>query len=151
MYTVYQILEGETLNDIANKVGISVEELVSINGITPNSQIKGGNYVVIPNKSSDNQYFKRYTIKKGDTIYAIARNYGINPSDLLRLNGLNNDDAIYPGDNIFIPKEGVTFYITKMDDTLNEVSRKMNITPNDLARVNPTIYLTNDQLLVYKK
>ena len=151
MYSVYQVLEGETLEDVAGKVGISLEELASINGITINSQVKGGDYVVIPSRTGDNMYFKRYTIKKGDTMYSIARQYGVNPGDLLRLNGLNNDDTIYPGDSIFVPKDGVIFYVTKMDDTLGEVSRKMGVMPNDLSKANGTIYLTNDQLLVYKK
>lgn len=150
MYSIYQVMEGETLEDVANKVGITMDELISINGIS-NGMVKPLDYVVIPNRNNENMYFKRYTISKGDTIYSIARRYGINPSDLLRLNGLNNEDTIYPGDVIFVPKDGVSFYVTGMDDTLMDVSRKMGATPNELSNMNSTIYLTNDQLLVYKK
>jgi len=150
MYSIYQVMEGETLEDVANKVGVSLDELKSINGIT-NGMIKPFDYVVIPNRNNDNMYFTRYTISKGDTMYSIARRYGVSPSDLLRLNGLNNNDTIYPGDVIFVPKDGVTFYVTGMDDTLLDVSRKMGASPNELSNMNSTIYLTNDQLLVYKK
>ena len=150
MYSIYQVMEGETLEDVANKVGISMDELISINGIS-NGMVKPLDYVVIPNRNNENMYFKRYTISKGDTIYSIARRYGENPSDLLRLNGLNNEDTIYPGDVIFVPKDGVSFYVTGMDDTLLDVSQKMGATPNELSNMNSTIYLTNDQLLVYKK
>lgn len=149
MYSVYQVMAGENLKDIAGKVGVSVEELMMINGL--NDDVTTGEYVVIPNKMGDNVYFRKYKIQKGDTIYSIARGYGISPMSLLRLNGLNENDTIYPGDTIFVPKDNVIFYITGMDETLNDISSKMGITPNDIARLNPTVYLTNDQLIVYKK
>lgn len=151
MYSIYQVLEGESLEDIANKVGISLDELLNINGFSKGMMVKPMDYIIIPNRSNENMYFKRYTINKGDTIYSIARRYGVLPSDLLRLNGLNNEDTIYPGDVIFVPRDGVTFYVTGMDDTLLDVSRKMGASANELSNMNPTIYLTNDQLLVYKK
>ncbi len=150
MYTIYQVMAGEDLEDVANKAGISVEELMMINGLT-DRKLTPGEYVVIPNQMGENMYFRRYTIEKGDTIYSIAREYNLNPKSLLRLNGLNENDTIYPGDTIFVPREDVVFYITGMDETLNDVSSKMGITPNDMARQNGTVYLTNDQLIVYKK
>ena len=149
MYSVYQVMAGEDLEDVALQVGVSAEELMMINGLT--SGVIPGEYVVIPNKMGENMYFRKYTIQKGDTIYSIAREYGISSKNLLRLNGLNENDTIYPGDMILVPKDGTIFYITGMDDTLNDVSSKMGITPNDMGRSNPTIYLTNDQLIVYKK
>ena len=151
MYSIYQIENGDTLSSVANKVGISIDELANINGIMASSMLTPGEFIIVPNKTNENMYFKRYTIKKGATIYSIAREKNISPSDLLRLNGLNESDTIYEKDTIFVPRDGVKFYITQMDDTLNDVSNKMNISPNDLASQNSTVYLTNDQLIVYKK
>lgn len=151
MYSIYQVSGNDTLSSIANKVGTSIDELASINGIMAGTVLSPGEFIIIPNKTNENMYFKRYTIKNGDTIYSIAREKGLNPSDLLRLNGLNENDVIYENDNIFVPRDGVKFYVTQMDDTLNDVARKMNVSPNDLANQNSTIYLTNDQLIVYKK
>lgn len=151
MYSIYQIENGDTLSSVANKVGISIDELANINGIMVGSMLTPGEFIIVPNRTNENMYFKRYSIKKGDTIYSIARAKNINPSDLLRLNGLNENDTIYENDTIFVPRDGIKFYITQMDDTLNEVSNKMNVTPNELANQNSTIYLTNDQLIVYKQ
>ena len=50
-----------------------------------------------------------------------------------------------------LPRNGVSFYITEADDTLNDVTKGLNVSANELARQNGTIYLMNDQLLVYKK
>lgn len=151
MYTIYEIQTGDTLASVASKVGIPIDELAQINGIMTGSILSPGEYIVIPNRSNENMYFKRYTIKDGDTIYSISRKIGVEPSFLLRLNGLNENDIIYQGDTIYVPREGVSFYITGIDETLNDISRKMNVNPNDLANQNNTIYLTNDQLIVYKK
>ena len=68
--------------------------------------------------SKDGRYFEYYVIKKGDTLYDIARRYNINPDLLASLNGLNNDDYIYPEQTILIPKSNYSYYITKKGDTL---------------------------------
>lgn len=151
MYAIYEVKEGDTLASIASKIGVPIDELSNINGIMVSKILSPGEYIVVPNKTNENLYFKRYNIQKGDTIYDIARRYGINPNDLLRLNGLNNADTIYPDDIIFVPRENVSFYITGMDDTLNGVLKKMNISADELASQNSTIYLTNDQLIIYRK
>ena len=151
MYTIYQIKQGDTLASVANKVGVPIDELSSINGIMVGTVLNPGEYIVVPRMDNDNMFFKKYTIERGDTIYAIARENNIDPSDLLRLNGLNENDVIYQGEVIFIPREDVMFYITKTDDTLNDVIRNFNVSANELSRQNDTIYLTNDQLIVYKK
>ena len=90
-------------------------------------------------------------VKKGDTIYEIAQKYNLNPAQLAKLNGLKEGEYIYPGDEIYIPKKNTGFYITGANDTLNYVANALQITPNNLANQNPTIYLLEDQLIVYKK
>lgn len=151
MYTIYQVKSGDTLASIANKYGIPINDLSSINGIMMGTNLNPGDYIVVPKMDNDNLYFTRYTIKDGDTMYSIARRYNVDPKYLLRLNGLNENDTIYSGDYIFVPREGVKFYITGMDNTLNDVTRNLGATPDEVASQNNTIYLTNDQLFVYRK
>lgn len=151
MYTIYQVKSGDTLASIANKYGIPMNDLSSINGIMMGVNLNPGDYIVVPKMDNDNLYFARYTIKDGDTIYSIARKYNIDPSYLLRLNGLNENDTIYSGDFIFVPRDGVKFYITGMDNTLGDVISFLGVTPDEFVSQNNTIYLTNDQLFVYRK
>ena len=92
----------------------------------------------------------RAAVKKGDNIYAIARSKNIDPNQLLRLNGLNKDEYIYPGQEIIIPKSGTKFHITEIEDTLDTVSQKLNTNPNSLNNQNKTIYLVPDQLIISK-
>ena len=95
-------------------------------------------------------YFEYYKIKSGDTLYAIARKYNINPELLASLNGLNSNDYIYPDQVILIPKSGYSYYITKSGDTLDSVANVFGINRESLLNQNETIYLLDGQLLVKK-
>ncbi|MBR3229624.1 MAG: LysM peptidoglycan-binding domain-containing protein [Bacilli bacterium] len=151
MYTIYQVKSGDTLASIANKYGIPMNDLSSINGIMMGTNLNPGDYIVVPKMDNENLYFTRYVIQDGDTIYSIARKYNIDSNYLLRLNGLNENDTVYSGDYLFVPKDGVKFYITGMDNTLSDVISFLGVTPDEFVSQNNTIYLTNDQLFVYRK
>ncbi len=105
--------------------------------------------VIVP-KNNQN-YFNYYTVEKGDSLYAIARNYNINPELLAGLNGLSMEDYIYPNQEILIPKSGYSYYITKDGDTLDLVANLFKISNQDLVRKNGVIYLAEGQVLVNSK
>ena len=44
-----------------------------------------------------------YAVKRGDTIYSIARQYGIPPAELAERNGLSRSYHIYAGQRLIIP------------------------------------------------
>lgn len=148
MYKIYEVQEGETISSIANKLGITSEVLTNLNGLNTSSVLTPGSYIVIP---GEDNMFDLYTVKKGDTIYAIAQQYNINPNQLQRLNGLNQNEYIYPEQQLYVPKPDTTFFITKDEDTLNDVTRTLNASASDIANQNRTIYLVPDQLIVYKR
>lgn len=151
MYTIYEVQKGDTLASVAQKFNTTLDTLSSLNGIMAGSLLKAGDYLVVPRVKTENPYFREYVIKNGDNIYEIARANGIELNQLLRLNGLNDSDIIYPNQLIMLPRKNVSFYITEDDDTLGDVMRRLNVNANDLVKQNPTIYLTNDQLILYKK
>lgn len=151
MYTIYQVKNGDTLASVASNFGTSVNNLSSLNGIMVGSVLNPGDFIVVPKVQMENPYFMEYTVKKGDNIYEISKVYNVSPSQLLKLNGLNETDIIYPNQKIMIPRKNVSFYVTGIDDTLDKVMRGLNVSADELARQNVTIYLTNDQLIVYKK
>lgn len=148
MYQVYQVQSGETLNTIARKLGISIDELNNLNGIN-NGEVVPGNFIVIPRPN--NNMFEIYTVIKGDNLYEIARRYNTDFNILLLLNGLNKDDYIYPNQEILIPRPNTNFYITEESDTINSILEKSGISINDLINQNDTIYVTPDQLIMIKK
>ena len=49
---------------------------------------------------------KRYhKVRPGETLYRIARRYGISVSELCRLNNISPNQAIHPGQELLIPSE----------------------------------------------
>lgn len=148
MYSIYQVMPGDTLESIAKLVGVTEETLIRINGLT-NKTLNPGNYIVIP--MNINLPFTSYIVQKDDTIYNIAKRYGVEYQTLLEINGLNKDDYIYPNQEIIIPNKDFNIYVTKENDSLAIVAEKLNARQEDLIRDNATIFLMPDQLILYRK
>ena len=45
-----------------------------------------------------------YVVKKGDSLWKIAKKFGSTVDSIARINGIENKNEIYPGDKLFIPK-----------------------------------------------
>ena len=147
MYTIYQLVGGDTLEQVANKFNTDVETLIKLNNIN-NDMIYPGLNIVVPKRST---YLKEYIVKEGDTIYSIARKNNTDVDTLLKLNGLNEYDYIYPNEQILIPMENIGIYITKENDSINYVINNLGIDANTLTKNNEKILLVPDQLIIYKK
>ena len=138
MYSVYEVKKNESLNDIAKKLNISLEELISLkNNI---NTIKEGQLIIIPN---ENQY-NTYVVKNGDNLYNIAKRYNVEEKTIELLNGLKENEYIYPGQKLLIPKDNV--YITKENDSVKKLLDS-GIELDNLYN----IYLQKDQIIFYKK
>lgn len=146
MYQIYQVGPNETLESIADNIGIDIFELRRLNGISDNAAIRTGSYIIVPNNNIspiNNTNYKKYIVKKGDSIYSIARNNDVDFNTLLALNGLNKTDYIYPNQEIIIPTNRV--YITKENDTVYDIMDKFNLDLNDLK----DLLLVQDQTIIY--
>ena len=148
MYSIYQIQVGDTLDTIAQKIGTTKQVLLTINGLIDTNLIPG-DYIVVP--MSVNIPFTTYTVRKGDNIYEIAQQSGVDYETLLAINGLNKDDYIYPEQEIIIPNPNFNVYVTRNNDSLATVAAKLNASQTDLIRDNATIYLLPEQLILYRK
>lgn len=144
MYGIYKIQNGDTLESLAKRYGVSPEILKNLN---QNSNFAVESNIIVPTM---NEYFEVYTIEKGDNLYNIARRYNTDYNLLALLNGINVDDYIYPNTTILVPKRDVKYYITKDNDTLLSVNRLLGGNINKLLSQNNNIYLEEGQLIVYK-
>ena len=148
MYDKYLIQQGDTIESIASKFNTDERLIMDLNNIPFKDMIEEGKEIIVPiNKE---RYFEYYTIKAGDSLYAIAKMYNINPDLLALLNGLNKDDYIYPNEEILIPKSNYSYYVTAEGDTLDLVAQKFKENIKDMIEDNDTIYLLPGQLIVKK-
>lgn len=149
MFESYLIRKSDTLDSIAKRCGTTKEYLIDINNLYSLADFKEGREIIVPKQSE--QYFNTYIIEKGDTLYAIAKKYDINPTLLSALNGINENDYIYPNQEIMVPKTGYSYYITADGDTLKTVADAFGTNVDKLISENKSIYLMAEQLIVLKK
>lgn len=96
-----------------------------------------------------------YTVKKGDSLYSIASNYGVTVNELKELNNLTTNNLSI-GQKLKLPtsKEDIdennsgNTYTVKSGDTLYSIANKYNITVNELKTTNN---LTTNTLSIGQK
>ena len=117
----YTVISGDGLYAIARKTGTSIQDLLSLNGLTLTSTIYPGQVLKLSstsevssseeatnveetnseetasNEVQTSSSAGSYTVVSGDSLYAIARKTGTSIQDLLSLNGLNLNSVIHPG------------------------------------------------------
>jgi membrane-bound lytic murein transglycosylase D len=104
----HTVRRGDTLSDIANRYGVTVNAIKAANGLS-SSRIYPGKVLRIPAGVGSPQTQKTasggttYRVRKGDTLYDIAQRFGVSISALRRANGLSSS-RIYPGDVLQIPR-----------------------------------------------
>ena len=102
----YTVQRGNTLSQIARAYGVTIRHLVELNNIQNPNLIYPGQKLRITestnttlNPVEQNTY---YTVKRGDTLYGIARRYGVTVQYLVNLNGISNPNLIYPSQVLII-------------------------------------------------
>ena len=117
------------LNDYAEAVVKAVTEYAGYTYALPGE---------IPNLNKD-----VYIVKRGDTLYSIARDNNISVAELKQLNNLSNN-TIYIGQQLLLkpqfeeekPNDNDNLYIVQKGDTLYSISRKFNISVDTIKRLN---------------
>jgi membrane-bound lytic murein transglycosylase D len=104
---VYRVRAGETLSSIARRHGIPVSTLARLNNIgTADALVKGQRLVI---KASTRRYRDEgaqsgrrvlYTVRRGDTIFSISKQFQISVPQLKSWNGLNQHHQIRAGQHL---------------------------------------------------
>ena len=84
-----------------------------------------------------------YIVKRGDTLYSIARDNNISVAELKNINNITNN-TIYVGQDLYLknkiveeePNVNDDIYVVKKGDTLYSISKKLNISINTLKALN---------------
>ena len=124
----YTVVSGDGLYAIARKTGTSIDDLLSLNGLSLNSTIYPGQVLTLsgnsesapaaestestaeesqeevatPEETTPLTNAKMYYVHSGDSLYRIAHNHGISLSTLLEWNNLSVDSIIYPGQGLIV-------------------------------------------------
>lgn len=145
MNETYTVKAGDTLYGISNQFGVSVVELARLNNVDANT-LKVGQVLQIPETlgtNPDNMFM--YTVKKGDSLYSIARAYNTSVNDIISLNNLKSTslsigqviripEKYTPPDDMVIPT--YVNYTVKKGDSLYSIAKKYNTTVDAIVKDN---------------
>lgn len=98
----HTVQRGETLSGIAARYGTTYQRLAAINGIANPNFIVAGQVLKIDG-SAEAAPQRTYTVQRGDNLSGIAARYGTDWQTLKRINGLPNENLIYPGQVLRLP------------------------------------------------
>lgn len=140
----YMISKGDTLWMIAKKFGITLEALIKANPqIKDPNKIREGDMVQIPLEEVDGKVV--YVVQSGDTMWSIARKFGVTVEALLKENPQITDaDALSAGWKIRTPGgdecgDTLVTYRVQRGDTLWKIAQKFQIPLESLLKANPQI------------
>jgi membrane-bound lytic murein transglycosylase D len=159
----HKVRKGDSLYQIAKLYGVSVKELKDINGLRSNRLSIGQKIKLLGEASEPASEGSRrsaagsggqavHVVRKGESLYLIARKYGMSIPELKKMNGLSRA-RIVPGKRLKVtaaaPVAGPTvaanddddqaqvmFYRVRSGDSLNKIARKFGASTTELKRLN---------------
>lgn len=167
-WQTYTTRIGEKLSKIASKFGIPLAKLKEINSIPPQrTKLSTPQTLLVPlsenarepaplavnAREAPPEPFPRstgYAIRKGDTLFSIARRFNVAPAQLKAWNNLKSD-RIAPGQKLAIRGETApaptrlakvavpgkrTQYTVQRGDSLSSIARRFNVAVDDIQHWN---------------
>lgn len=143
---VYTVKDGDTLFSLANKFGTSVEKLQEVNTLS-SDVIKAGQTLEVPPVPAEDEA-GIYIVQKGDTLFSLAKEYGVSVSDLMKENILT-DEKIKVGQVLNVPthfyESDEDIYTVNPGDTLFNISKRFDLSIKELKEANS---LSKDMVLI---
>ena len=156
----YTVRRGDNLSLIASRNGTTVNKLRRWNNLYGERYIYPGQKLTIwlqnpPSEdyhlgqsgSSSPDYVNRpkfHTVQKGESLWVIAKQYGMSLTELKRLNDIWGNDIIRPGDKLLLRSDdyslsttgGEILYTVRQGDTLWDIAKSYGVRLEDLKRAN---------------
>ena len=101
---------GETLSEIAERHGTTVQRLMQLNNLRSPQDLWAGSRIQVPGAGGSSGRAGisaagsgNYTVKSGETLSEIAERYGTSVERLMQLNGLRSPQDLWAGSRIQVP------------------------------------------------
>lgn len=92
---IYTIEDGDTLWNIAEQFGTTVNDIIQFNRIKNPDELRIGQRIRIP--IIQIEIPRWYVVQSGDSVFQIARRFNIPMKTVIEYNNLANPELIFPG------------------------------------------------------
>ena len=101
----FTLREGDTLKRVARAIGTTTDTLVAMNDIRAPQRVGKGRSIYLPVRARElaallAQSETYYAVRKGDTLYSIARKHHLTVEELRDLNDLRARHKLHPGERL---------------------------------------------------
>lgn len=96
--TTYTVVEGDTIEAIAQRYDLSVETLLYVNDMYADDILQIGQELLIPSMDA-----LVYTVVQGDTMWGVAEAFNADFDEIVAANPDVDADALQPGQVLFVP------------------------------------------------
>ncbi len=94
----YTVKDGDSISEIADSFGVSVNTILWANNLTAKSIIKPGMTLIVLPVSG-----VQYTVKKGGTLSDVAKIFNADIDEIATINGIDPDATLAAGTELIIP------------------------------------------------
>lgn len=143
MYQEYTVKAGDTVYGISKQFGVEAIDISTLNNLN-GSIIQIGQILKIPTKQGVNPSgLFTYTVKKGDSLWNIAKLYETTVDQIKKLNHLTSN-LLSIGQKLVIPETDFTVYTkpnyikytVKKGDSLYSISKKYGVPVDTIMKDN---------------
>ena len=126
---------GDSLSLIALEYGVSTQSIMNANGISNPDLLFMGQELIIPGVAQTvSTASVIVTVEWGDSLSAIAEDYGVSVASLMEANGITNANSIFAGQELTVPgvsgplqPAGPVIVTVVSGDTLSEIASKYGV------------------------
>ena len=141
----YVVQKGDTLYGISKQFNTSMQRLRELNNLSSDILTIGKVLIVYPNSDSNPSECVTYTVKKGDSLYSIAKQYNSTVDAIKRYNNLTSNNLsigqklklpCYMKDNDNTTMPNFVMYTVKAGDSLYSIAQQYNTTVDKIKSDN---------------
>jgi LysM repeat protein len=147
---------GETLSEIADRLGISMKRLMELNGINKADHVEVGQKLKVPGRAGSSSRSTgggavatgRLTVREGDTLSEIAARQGMSLNQLIALNGLSRADHVEVGQTLKVTgkvataaaptpfRKGANVHVVRSGESLSAIADGYGVPMSRLVAIN---------------
>ncbi len=141
MPVIHKRAPSDDLESLSARYGVPVCMIARANGIRTTADIERLSRIRIPrpcycNRSEKETDCRTVTVTAEDTLFDIARRYGVTAGIILRANGIGDPESICEGDILRIPVLSGTIVSVREGETIEDIAQKHGTSASRIRRIN---------------